>query len=255
MESISQKEYNEITECKCGGPVFKFINSSTNTLNIKCGYITQEYDIKKKEMVKAKRQPCGWSISTVNNNNTIQETITEKISTEKKDNNGPEEQLLLLFKYLFISKKQSTLMEINNIVKNKLLRKPEYSLINNKIPDINEYEKYRSRVFSRPIIERKPIIIYKNPKKPTSCSVIVDQILKNIKNINTNNIITNTNDFIEDYLDSESDSDKESDSDNSDKEPESDDSDKEELKNDFIIDSEPDIPDEIDDESDYYSDS
>jgi len=192
--NLTHKEFIEIDECKCGGPVFKFINTSKNISIIKCGYITHEYDTKKKEMIKSKRQPCNYYRSTkpeilntsqkhltnVNKNIPCIENITENMQNmniNKKETNKIEKELLLLFNYLLISKKVSTLQQINNIVKNKLNRKINTNYSND--PKLETYEDYKTRIFSRPIIQRDPVIIIKKKEDINYCS----SVLKNIQNI------------------------------------------------------------------------
>ena len=85
---ITQEDYLLIDECICGGPVFKFINSSKNICVVKCGYITHDYDIKKKEMVKAKRQPCNFyaTTQTTNNIQSIIQEVNEEVNKEVNQN-------------------------------------------------------------------------------------------------------------------------------------------------------------------------
>jgi len=188
--NLTKKEFIELDECKCGGPVFKFTNTSKNICVVKCGYITHEYDTKKKEMVKSKRQPCNFYRSTKPEIITTSkkvltdniENITENMQNmniTQKETNKIEKELLLLFNYLLISNKASTLQQINNIVKNKLNRKINTNYSND--PKLETYEEYNKRIFSRPIVERNPIIIIKKPQDKIQCSSVLQNIQDIIK--------------------------------------------------------------------------
>jgi hypothetical protein len=210
---ITEEEYLLIDECICGGPVFKFINSSKNISIVKCGYITHEYDIKKKEMVKSKRQPCNFygttqTIESIETSENIQEVNkVNKVNkvNEVSENDKLRNYLKLLFEYLVVSKKRITLQLINNIVKNKLLRKINTNYINS--PNFETFEDYYKRIFSRPIEIRKQVIL---PviKKNTINYLINKDLIPNIKKLNINK----ESDFIEDsgdYSDADSESENE----------------------------------------------
>jgi hypothetical protein len=252
MEYLSNQEWITIKTCKCGGPVFKYSDSSKNIKVAKCGYTTKEYDIKKKEMVKSKRQPCSFLKTTapVNNINIISniskkvvdDQITNKQITKKpNDVDKLSESLHLLFKYLLLTNKCSTLMTINSIVKSKLLRKINDNYLNEYTKE--SYTEYYTRIFSRPLVVRTPIIIPRINKQDKINYLINNPlvVIKSHKTINDN--------YTTDQLDELDDSGSDSDESKSDEEAGSECDSK--LENDFLeIVSEVDVEEEYDYESD-----
>ena len=226
---LSLKEYLDTTECECGGPVLKFMNSSNGSRIIKCGYTTEDYDVKKKQMVKSKHPPCNF-IKKSEENDIVPE-INNIIQTPQLEKEDIKSTLKLLFTYLLGSRKRNTLQEINNIVRDKLSRKINRNYLDSD--KLESYEEYYSRIFSREIIIKPPIIITK-PKTeyyPVIRNKILESIIKS-----RNNTITNTldSDYSSDYS---SDSDSLSDPD-SDKETESEIVPDNIIENDFIEDFE-----------------
>jgi hypothetical protein len=48
---LTKKQFNELYECDCGKPLFKFTDTSRNISYARCSYTKEEYDIKKKAWV------------------------------------------------------------------------------------------------------------------------------------------------------------------------------------------------------------
>ena len=239
MEYLSNQEWIRLKTCKCGGPVFKYSDSSKNIKVAKCGYITHDYDIKKKEMVKSKRQPCTFLKTTapqtktvLNNENTNKQIV---IDTKPNDVDKLSESLHLLFKYLLLTNKCSTLMTINGIVKSKLLRKINDNYLNECTKE--SYAEYYFRIFSRPLVVRTPIIIPRLNKQEKINYLINNPlvIIKSDKTIN-NDSITEQQDELDN---SDSDSDESKSNEDSSSECDS------KLENDFL-----EIVSEIDPEED-----
>ena len=176
---LTLNDYLKINICKCGGPVFKYIDSTNGIYVIKCGYLTQEYDIKKKEMIVSKRQPCNYLLkSEKNEKKNNEEIISNQVISNKAIINKDSitrHTLEILFKYLFVSKKRNTLQEINNIVKNKLLKEPNLNYYND--PKLETHEEYYNRIFSEEI---KNKILKKQEKKPSKPKIIVNETINNI---------------------------------------------------------------------------
>jgi len=189
MNFITFEQYNSINECNCGGPVFKYHNTSKNTYHIKCGYFKKILEISKdnhkKTWIAPKKPSCGLNI-TYNGPRPIFKEINQKIIKhfeyhQKDIHKKLEDQLKLLFSFLIISKNSATLDEINILVKNNLLREPRktYYLVSTgrflKISHYESFEEYRDRIFSKKIVNHhnveliqpivKPIVNNVNKKK------------------------------------------------------------------------------------------
>jgi len=192
MVALTLNDYLKTNTCKCGGPVFKYIDSTNGIYVIKCGYLTQEYDIKKKEMILSKRQPCNYLIKIKKvepiSDNIINESsrinmqsprinpiIIPRIIPIINKDSITRHTLEILFKYLFISKKRNTLQEINNIVKNKLLKEPNFNYYND--PSLETHEEYYDRIFSEEI---KNKVVKNQEKKVSKPKIIVNETINNI---------------------------------------------------------------------------
>ena len=166
---ITKNEFDSIQECKCGGPIFKYHDTTENTMTAKCGYVSKiidfEKETKKKIWVPAKKQPCNFKCRYHGTRPVFQE-IHNKIEAvvnkrESDPNKNLEERLRILFKFLIVCRYDHTLHEINIIVKNSLqretIKKFYYPNVNYlKFSHYEPFEDYRDRIFSQKIIELQP---------------------------------------------------------------------------------------------------
>jgi hypothetical protein len=167
IQEITQKEWVDLDECECGGPLFKFHDTSVNVFVVKCGHVkeTLEFETrtKKKLWFISKKQPCGFMCISSSERPDYQEykklECKEKVVVENY-NKKLEERLRDLFKYYFLSKRDTVIQEINLLVKNKLYRK---SRITYYLPTTElllreshkeSIEDYQKRIFSVPIIDK-----------------------------------------------------------------------------------------------------
>ena len=174
VQEISLDDYNDYSECECGGPLFKYHDSTRNVFVVKCGYVKETLDMKTKTWSKSKKQPCSFvnihkSDSPDYNNLVLPQR--ERVLPENPHENL-RENLESLFKFYKLAKKDITIQEINSLVKFKLNRKTRiiYYLVTAG-PVLMESHResmddYYSRIFSRPIINI-PYSITKNIPKNT----------------------------------------------------------------------------------------
>jgi hypothetical protein len=172
MNIITHDEYKSINECKCGGPVFKYHNSSKNTFHINCGYTKKVLEISKtfkKTWIVPKKIDCEWRCVYYGERpvfNEINEKIIKYVDHSKDLDQKLEHKLKILFSFLIVSKNSATLDEINILVKNNLLREPRktFYLVSTgrflKVSHYESFEEYRDRIFSKKIIDfNKPEVI------------------------------------------------------------------------------------------------
>jgi hypothetical protein len=202
MSFITFEQYKSINECKCGGPVFKYHNSSKNTYHVKCGYFKKVLETcketSKKVWVVPKKINCDWS-SVYNGPRPVFKEINEKIikhveKNQKDIHKKLEDQLKILFSFLIVSKNSATLDEINILVKNNLLREPRktFYLVSTgrflRVSHYESFEEYRDRIFSKKIVNHfipevtsiiqpivKPVVVKKTvkPKKEEISQFII----------------------------------------------------------------------------------
>ena len=158
IEEITHDEWLDIEDCVCRGPVLKYHDISTNTYVVKCGHVkeTLEFDSKnkKKFWLVSKKKPCGYIRVCTGDKPDYKENVAPVTLSNKNvinPDNLLHSSLDLLFKYYFVSGKDSTIHEINHLVKNKLFRKTRerYSSTNKET-----MEEYHDRIFSVPIIDK-----------------------------------------------------------------------------------------------------
>jgi len=160
IPEISLDDYNDYSECECGGPLFKYHDSTRNVFVVKCGYVKENLDMKTKTWSKSKKQPCTFMNihkSDYPNYNNLVLPKRERVLPENPHENL-RENLESLFKFYKLAKKDITIQEINSLVKFKLNRKTRitYYLVTAG-PVLMESHResmddYYSRIFSRPII-------------------------------------------------------------------------------------------------------
>ena len=177
---LTKQEYIEIDECKCGGPVFKYYDSTKNIKVIKCGYIKHKIEInkhtKRKKWVVCKNQPCDWKAAYHGSRPTYTEP-PKKLSTivpiqmENKDT-LLEKKLSRMFQYLLVSTRPTTIQEIDLVVKNNLHREPRKvyyfpsDMGHMRISHYESYEDYHIRIFSEKIVDRD--FVPPTPRLPLS---------------------------------------------------------------------------------------
>ena len=285
-EFVTKNVYDSIEECKCGGPVFKYHDTSKNVFIAKCGYFKKIIDIeketKKKIWIVPKKISCDW-VCVYNASRPVFVEINKKISVFVEKNvicphKQLEQKLTLLFKFLYVSNHTSTLDEINNFVKNNLLREPRktfyYPTIGQfmRISHREPYEEYEKRIFSKKIIDQSYInyINYKQQQKDLKDLKDLKDIkdikdLKDLKKLKKKKEKKNVDEILlsqfiivdsEDELESESDRSDQADSDEDHDEEEESESEESEIEEIEEIDEiEENYDDEVDDdEVDYYDD-
>ena len=190
---LTYHQYNDLEECNCGKPLFKYVNTSKNHYISKCMYIKEEYDIKTKKWITSKKQPCnalyiyygerpvfkeinqkiGQIAPTLNLTNLNKNLLLDK-------NKILEKRLREMFTYLLVSSHSSTLDEINLIVKNNLKREtlktfysPTTKLWMKEVCK-ESFEDYQTRIFSKKIVD----LDYQNYNNE---NVKIDKIVKIVK--------------------------------------------------------------------------
>jgi hypothetical protein len=177
---ITKDNYDSIDECNCGGPVFKFHNTSKNVFVAHCGLFKRiiEFDKKTKKMilVPSKKPACNWEV-IYNGERPVFAEINNKLTKSVEENNKSpdiqlEEKLKLLFKFLRVSNHTSTLDEINNLVRFSLFREPRKSYYFPsttafmRLSHRESFDDYEKRIFSVKIIDRsyKPVKLIPLPE-------------------------------------------------------------------------------------------
>lgn len=175
VKVITKKAYDAIDECECGGPIFKYQNTSSNVYYIQCGYFNKVLEIdkfsKKKLWIDPKKKSCNWRCVYHGSRPEypeIQKRVVEFVERIEPDpDKALERKLNLLFKFLMISKNSSTLDEINILVKNNLFREPRKiyyypSIGHMRVSHYESFEDYYERIFSKKIID---LSILQQPNK------------------------------------------------------------------------------------------
>ena len=171
VTEISQQEWVDLDECECGGPLFKFHDTSVNIFVVKCGHVkeTLEFETrtKKKLWFISKKQPCGFMCISSSEKPDYsyfkKQEVVKEIITSESVNKKLELVLRDLFKYYFLNKRETIIQEINLIVKYKLFRKPRitYYLPTTELllreSHKESIEDYRVRIFSIPIVDKSKI--------------------------------------------------------------------------------------------------
>jgi len=160
---VTKREYDELEECNCGGPILKFHNTSSNVFTAKCGYFKKIIEIdketKRKVWITPKRPACNWRVSYPGERPVFKEinkVLIKSVTTQTKNvNEQLEEKLKLLFRFLHVSNYSSTLNEIDILVKNNLVREPRLKVYNEtlKLFVPETFQDYEKRIFSKKIID------------------------------------------------------------------------------------------------------
>lgn len=162
---LTKNDFDEIEECNCGKPVFRYHNVSKNQFVMKCAYTNMEYDLKEKEWVASKKQPCKL-YNIYNGERPIFNEIKNKVINPYIEKFDLEKRLRFLFNFLMVSNHSSTIQEIDLLVINHLKREPRKSFYFPSIGHLRlshkeSFEDYRDRIFSEKIVdklEKKPEI-------------------------------------------------------------------------------------------------
>jgi len=165
---ITKKEYSEIEECNCGGPIFKYHDCTHNTFVVKCGYFKKVLEIdkntKKKIWITPKKVACDWKCVYHGERPVFAEINkglikTFEIKNKKNVHEQLEDKLKILFKFLHVSTHSSTIQEIDILVENNLLREPRktfyFPTIGHFMKESHKesFEEYEKRIFSKKIID------------------------------------------------------------------------------------------------------
>lgn len=164
---ITKEKYDSIDQCECGGPVFKFHDTSKNVFIAKCGYFSKIMEIDKKTKkitwVNSKKPACDW-VCKYNGERPVFKEINNSLNTfieknVKDPHKQLEEKLKLLFRFLHVSNHTSTLDEINLLVKNNLYREPRKTFyypsigLFMRVSHYEPFDEYEKRIFSKKIID------------------------------------------------------------------------------------------------------
>jgi hypothetical protein len=198
IKFITKNQYNQINECKCGGPVFKYHDSSKNKFVVKCGYFKKVCEVdkitKERVWITPKKISCDWKciynaerpIFAEINKGLIK---TIEIKNKKNIHEQLEDKLKILFRFLHVSTHSSTIQEIDLLVKNNLFREPRKTFyyptttLFMKESHKESFEDYEKRIFSKKIIDLsykiippKPVITnnYKNDTISSQFIVVTD---------------------------------------------------------------------------------
>jgi hypothetical protein len=172
MVFYTRRDFFELEECHCGKALFRFHDTTKNIYVAKCQYTPTEFDLKMKRWVTSKKQPCNF-IGTFNGERPVFSELTNTVKRITKNTSiNLEERLNILFSFLIVSKLNSTLQEIDLIVKNRLRREPRkiyyYPTTGLFMREAGResFEDYRTRIFSKKIIdysEPPPKVVPKLP--------------------------------------------------------------------------------------------
>lgn len=159
---ISIEEWIDYEQCDCGGPIFKYHDTTSNVYVVKCGHVKETLDIKTRIWNKSKKQPCNF-INIYRSDQPKYDNLIIPIR-EKYPEYDPHKSLFnnleFLFNFYFLAKKDITIQEINSLVKFKLGRKIRmvYYLVTAGPILLESHrepmEDYQKRIFSIPIIDR-----------------------------------------------------------------------------------------------------
>ncbi len=173
---ITKEKYDLIEDCECGGPVFKYHDTTKNVFVAKCGYFSKVMEIDKKTKkitwVDSKKPACDW-ICKYNGERPVFSEINSNLNkyiekTTKDPHKQLEEKLKLLFKFLYVSNHTSTLDEINVLVKNNLYREPRKTFyypsigLSMRVSHYEPFDEYEKRIFSKKIIDVSSILYEKH---------------------------------------------------------------------------------------------
>ena len=156
---ITKNAFNEIEDCECGKPVFKYQDITKNQFVMKCPNTKYELDIKTRKWILSKKQPCKL-YNIYQGERPVFSEIKNKVITPYVEKLDLEKRLRFLFDYLLISNHSSTIQEIDLLVINKLKREPRkcfyYPSIGNlRVSHYESFEDYRDRIFSEKIIDKE----------------------------------------------------------------------------------------------------
>lgn len=177
---ITYDEWLNTETCICDGNILKYHDSSNDCYVLKCGITKDDFDMKKKEYVKNKYQPCNYFAVHLKNTNNQKKESEENTNNPKKNieviknpNKDLEENIKRLFNVYFSTKRLGILREINITVRNKLHRKAQYE---------EKVEDFYKRIFSREIIDKS--INQVNKVNKINENTITDQFNKvNLHNV------------------------------------------------------------------------
>jgi hypothetical protein len=181
MKSVTLQQYNNIDGCFCGKKPFRYYNISSNDRIAKCAFTKDEFDIKTREWVTSKKQPCGFNV-VYHGERPVFKEIQQKIIKVAEKTPDPhlalQKKLEGLFRFLFVADRDVTLQEIDILVKYNLRREPRkifyYPTVGLWMREAcrESYHEYHDRIFSSKIIDLSiPKVIPKTVRKAIPKSV------------------------------------------------------------------------------------
>ena len=267
---ITKNEYDSIDECNCGGPIFKYHDTTRNKFIVKCGYFRKIIDFdkitKRKLWITPKKSACDWMCVYNGERPVFKEinnTLVKSIGINNKNiHEQLQEKLKVLFKFLYVSTHSSTLDEINILVKFNLLREPikTFYFPTTDLKMISEresFQDYEKRIFSERIVDLSESI--KKPVLNTSNNELKMPFLRGTKyiapTITKKKIQIKSSQFVEvtEEIDSEKDSEDCSDDEQSSNTSSDEDVDRDQSDFESVFDD-PEETEETFEENDYYDD-
>jgi hypothetical protein len=167
---LTRNAFNEIDECDCGKPVFKYQDITKNQFIMKCPNTKYELDIKTRKWILSKKQPCKL-YNVYQGERPVFSEIKNKVIKPYVEKLDLEKRLRLLFDYLLVSNHSSTIQEIDLLVINKLKREPRKSFYypsigHLRVSHYESFEDYRDRIFSEKIIDKSEPVTPVSPVTP-----------------------------------------------------------------------------------------
>jgi len=223
---ISFEEYNDIEECDCRKPVFKYTDTTRNISVLKCATSDREFIPKTKEWIYSKRVPCKLFCIYVGDTpeypiTIVRKTLATVIDNQEDRNKALTDKLAMLFKFAKLTTRTSVMDEINYLVKTKLQRQPRKiyyfptTSLFMKVSHHEPIEEYHNRIFSVPIVDLT--FVPPPPPAPTTPKAVNKKKKKVCSFIETTDDIDDIVDSTSENSDSEdSDSEREEQSDYSD---------------------------------------
>ena len=172
IKFITKSAYQDLYECECGKPFFKFQDTSQNRYVSKCNYTKEEFNVKTRKWTPCKKQPCNDYFVYLG-----PKPVFAKIENIIKEiNRIPtltlEQKLQNMFRFLHVSNRTSTIDEINLFVKYTLNRPPlkiyyfPCTSGHLRISHRESYTDFEKRIFSEKIVDRSHELIKAPPPPP-----------------------------------------------------------------------------------------
>ena len=189
IKFITKSAYQDLYECECGKPFFKFQDTSQNRYVAKCNYTKEEFNVKTRKWSPCKKQPCNDHFVYLGS-----KPIFAKIENIIKQANcipslTLEQKLQNMFRFLHVSNRTSTIDEINLFVKYTLNRTPLKTYYfpctsgHLRVSHRESYIDFEKRIFSEKIVDRSHELNPPEVKSAKTTKVIPSKTVKKVKKI------------------------------------------------------------------------